>query len=265
MHPRDCVPWRLIQHAAGTGPFNMGIDEALLRSASERGVATLRLYTWAGPWLSLGYAQRHLERERLGACEKAGVGIVRRSTGGRAVLHGRDLTYCVAAPEGMLRPGLRGSYDQIATALLDAIRLLGATGAARVPARHAAGPSSGFDCFAEPAGDEIVAGAEKLVGSAQRRCGGAVLQHGSIRIAADPPGVAAAAGVDPNAAISMTQLGVAPASEAELRKALVTAFSRVLGASFSEAEPEAQELEQARVRANLHRGDCLAAPSSKGL
>jgi lipoate-protein ligase A len=90
----------------------MGFDEAMLRTAASDGIATLRLYTWDGPWLSLGYAQRRIEAERMAACEQAGVGIVRRTTGGRAVLHGNDLTYSLAAPEAMLRPGLRNSCDE---------------------------------------------------------------------------------------------------------------------------------------------------------
>lgn len=242
----------------------MGLDEAMLRSASERGLATLRLYTWMGPWVSLGYAQRRLDPERVRACEAAGVGIVRRTTGGRAVLHGNDLTYSIAAPEGMLRPGLRNSYDQVATALLRAIRALGASAARRVPVRPAAQPSNRFDCFASPAGDEIVVGDGKLVGSAQRRSGGAILQHGSIRIGADLPATAVAAGVDPGVSVSLAQLGI-EASEEALREVLVACFAGVLEASFRPAEPDAAELEQARERVALHRGNFLAAPSSKGV
>ena len=70
----------------------MGVDEALLASAVRAGTTSLRLYGWAGPWLSLGYAQP-LEPEHARQLEAAGVGWVRRVTGGRAVLHGADLTY----------------------------------------------------------------------------------------------------------------------------------------------------------------------------
>jgi lipoate-protein ligase A len=257
-------PWRLMQSAAATGPFNMGLDEALLRSASEKGIATLRLYTWSGSWVSLGYAQRRLDSERIRACERGGIGIVRRTTGGRAVLHGNDLTYSMAAPEGMLRPGLRNSYDQVATALLRAIRSLGASNACRRPVRRGEQSSQNFDCFAAPVGDEIVVGTEKLVGSAQRRRGGAVLQHGSIRIGADLPAIAAAAGVDPGVSVSLAQLGIG-ANEELLRKALVDSFAKVLGAHFDEAKPDASELDQARARVELHRGDSLSAPSAKGV
>ena len=87
--------------SSSSGPFNMGLDEALLRTAVGTGVPCLRFYTWEGPWLSLGYAQP-LEAERRAALAGAGVGFVRRVTGGKAVLHGADLTYSVAAPDGVL-------------------------------------------------------------------------------------------------------------------------------------------------------------------
>lgn len=241
----------------------MGLDEALLHTAASKGIATLRLYTWQGPWLSLGYAQRHFADERIAECERAGVGVVRRTTGGRAVLHGSDLTYSIAAPESMLRPGLRNSYDQVATALLAAIRSLGASRASRVPERRDAPRSKEFDCFAQPAGDEIVVGGHKLVGSAQRRRGGAVLQHGSIRMTADSRDLARVAGVDPDVSTSLADLGI-DVGEDDLRRALVEAFGQVLGATgFGEDGPEAAELEQAELRVAMHRDDRLAAPSSK--
>jgi lipoate-protein ligase A len=241
----------------------MGLDEALLHSAATKGIATLRLYSWQGPWLSLGYAQRHFPADQVFACEGAGVGVVRRTTGGRAVLHGCDLTYSVAAPEAMLRPGLRNSYDQVATALLAAIRSLGAVGASRVPEHRAAANSKAFDCFAAPAGDEIVVGAHKLVGSAQRRRGGAVLQHGSIRMTADLPEHAKLTGIDPGVSTCLTDVGLT-VGEDDLRAALVSAFGQVLGADLSEARTaEPSELEQAELRVALHRDDRLAAPSSR--
>ena len=255
--------FRLIQHGAASGPFNMGFDEAMLRTAASDGIATLRLYTWDGPWLSLGYAQRRIEAERMAACEQAGVGIVRRTTGGRAVLHGNDLTYSLAAPEAMLRPGLRNSYDQVATALLAGVRSLGAKQASRVPETRGARPSKEFDCFAQPAGDEIVVGVQKLVGSAQRRRGGAVLQHGSIRLGADSVTAAFASGVDPDVSTNLFDLGI-EICEADLRTALVEAFCHVLGTDhLPEENPRADELAQADARVSMHHKNPLDAPSSK--
>jgi len=218
--------WRLLLDGPGSGPWNMGVDEALFASAQEHGHAALRLYRWDGPWLSLGYGQT-LAPAREDACRAAGVGVVRRVTGGLAVLHGADLTYAVVAPETALPPGLRGSYALVAEALCDAFARLGVA-IERSPARGPAGaPRSGFDCFAEPAQDELLADGRKLAGSAQRRAGGAVLQHGSLRLSPDSAPAARAAGLDPARATSLVELGCA-ATLREVTDALVAAFTAAL-------------------------------------
>jgi lipoate-protein ligase A len=217
----------------------MGVDEALLARAVQSGAATLRLYTWRGPWLSLGYGQAPLTRDRIQALEEAGVGVVRRSTGGRAVLHGGDLTYAVAAPEERLAAGLRGSYDQVSRALLSALRSIGVD-AQRVDARTPAPGRGVFDCFARAAGDEICVAGRKLAGSAQRRSSGAVLQHGSMRLEPDGAAVAAAAGLDRSRATSLREVGCGVGEQA-LRAACVAAFARVLGVDF---EPDALTREE---------------------
>jgi lipoate-protein ligase A len=204
----------------------MGVDEALLATATAGGVPTLRLYTWQGPWLSLGYAQRP-DAERLAACAEAGVGVVRRVTGGLAVLHGADLTYAVAAPETLFPAGLRPTYETLAGALLAALRALGVE-AQRATAAADAGPG-GFDCFAEPAADELCVGERKLVGSAQRRGGGGVLQHGSLRLAPDPGPARRATGLGGAGATSLEQLGCRVATE-RLQSVLIEAFATVLDA-----------------------------------
>jgi lipoate-protein ligase A len=241
-----------------SGPWNMGVDEALLASAIEGGRPTLRLYRWEGPWLSLGYGQR-LGAERLAACDAAGVGVVRRVTGGKAVLHGGDLTYAVAAPEGLLPPGLRGTYELVAVALRDALFALGID--AR-PASGAAGPAprpGSFDCFSEAAGDELCVEGRKLVGSAQRRTRGGVLQHGSIRVYPDPAPVRAAAGLAAGVATSLRELAFEDSPQT-LVEACVAAFSRVLDVRFEPGSLEAEEKKTARERVSAHRGDALAVP-----
>ena len=167
----------------------MGVDEALLTSARS-GTASVRFYTWQGPWLSLGYAQR-LDPERLRALRAGGVGWVRRWTGGRGVLHGADLTYSIAAPEGLLPPTVRASYRLVADALVLALDSLGVPATRRLPTAGAP-VAAGFDCFETAAADEICIAGRKLSGSAQRRIPGAILQHGSIRLAADDAVAAAA-------------------------------------------------------------------------
>ncbi len=113
----------------------MGVDEALLASAVRTGRPSLRFYRWQGPWLSLGYGQV-LDRERVADCSRAGVGVVRRVTGGRAVLHGSDLTYALAAREGQLPPGLMASYELVAGVLIRALGALGVEAVASGPPRR---------------------------------------------------------------------------------------------------------------------------------
>ncbi|MCH2171164.1 hypothetical protein MK489_10305, partial [Myxococcota bacterium] len=119
------VPWRWLEHGDGAGPWNMGVDEALLESAISRGEPTLRFYGWQGAWLSLGYGQGDMRPGRRQEFRQAGVGCVWRVTGGRAVLHGGDLTYAVAAPAHRLPEGLQPTYALIADALVEALAELG--------------------------------------------------------------------------------------------------------------------------------------------
>lgn len=236
-------PWRLLLDGDGHGFWNMGVDEELVATAARGGPATLRLYGWRGPWLSLGYAQ-HRSFERAGACRAAGAGVVRRATGGRAVLHGADLTYAVAAPEAALPEGLRATYALLAGALAEALAALGVA-AERAPAGPAEG--AGFDCFAAPAGDELCVGGRKLVGSAQLRAGGAVLQHGSLRLAPDPLAVRQAVGLPGSGATSLVETGCVVAPE-RLRALLVEAFEAALGATLQPGSLSASERDRARCR-----------------
>jgi lipoyl(octanoyl) transferase len=246
--------WRLLLDGAAAGSWNMGVDEALLGSAARDAVPTLRFYTWDAPCLSLGYAQRLCEARRR-ACHAARVPVVRRATGGRAVLHGSDLTYAVAAPEAYLPAGLRASYAVVSEGLCAALRALGVPAQRRAgrPAERSAAP---FDCFALAATDEICVAGHKLVGSAQRRCGGAVLQHGSIRLRPDDPRAARAAGQRPGAATSLHELGLAASLEA-VRDACVEQLGNVLVAAFERGALAAEELRRARQAAHRLSGGAL--------
>ena len=136
----------------------------------------------AGEGVRIGSVAGPADKATIAACAEAGVGVVRRATGGLAVLHGADLTYAVAAPEALLPAGLRPTYEALGAALLAALRVLGVDAQRSAAASAGAGPG-GFDCFAEPVADELCVGGRKLVGSAQRRGAGGVLQHGSLRLA----------------------------------------------------------------------------------
>lgn len=236
------VAWRLLSDAAGSGPWNMGVDEALLASAAAGGPPTLRLYGWRGSCLSLGYAQR-LDARRAEACRAAGVGVVRRATGGAAVLHGADLSYAVAAPEALLPAGLDASYARIAEGLTRALRGLGLEVETREPRRRTGGGAA-FDCFAEPAAHELCAGGRKLVGSAQRRAHGAVLQHGSLRLRPDPAAARAAAGLSGEGATSLEELGC-PVSPDGVRRRLAVGLAEALEAELSKGALHPSELRAA--------------------
>jgi lipoate-protein ligase A len=247
--------WRLlVDPRPATGWWNMAVDEVLLAGAAAGGPPTLRLYRWRGPWLSLGYGQVP-SPDRLRACRAAGVGVVRRATGGRAVLHGADLTYAVAAPAHLLPDGLEPTYRALSEVLRRALRALGVEAERAAAAR----PPDAFDCFAAPAAEELCVGGRKLVGSAQRRVGGptggAVLQHGSIRLAPDPPRARAAAGLGAGAT-SLAELGVA--DRAALARALPRALASRLGATLAPGRLSGAERRAALRRAATLRREPLA-------
>jgi lipoate-protein ligase A len=176
--------WRLILSGAGTGPWNLALDEAIFRFVRDGAHApTLRLYEWSAPTLSIGYAQDRGRDVDEAACRELGIEVLRRITGGRAVLHDREVTYAVAAPAGEpgFGSGLETAYGAIASGLAAGLRLLGLDPA---PGPGGAAPASRHPaCFAALARHELGIGGRKLVGSAQRREGGAFLQHGSILLA----------------------------------------------------------------------------------
>ncbi|HEX8905924.1 MAG TPA: hypothetical protein VF771_13830, partial [Longimicrobiaceae bacterium] len=139
--------------------------------------------------LSLGRNQPARGRYDLAALAARGIDVVRRPTGGRAVLHHRELTYSVAAPEALLG-GPRHAYAAINRALVAGLRQLGVA-ADLQPATGARAPAPSLaPCFDQPVEGEVVAAGRKLVGSAQRRLGDVILQHGSLPIEDDQSAVA---------------------------------------------------------------------------
>jgi len=159
---------------------NMRLDEALLDDALHSGRASLRLYRWDPPTLSIG------RNQPLDAIEQRDVPIVRRPTGGQAVWHEHEVTYAVAAPIAVFG-SLREAYCDIHTRLAAALQALGIDASlapAHRPIRPSARPGS---CFAASVGGEILVAGRKLVGSAQVRRGAAFLQHGSILLDGTQP------------------------------------------------------------------------------
>jgi lipoate-protein ligase A len=164
----------------------MAVDEAILESTGSRQTPpTLRLYAWQPPCLSLGYAQSASEVD-FAALQRLGWQIVRRPTGGRAILHTDELTYSVITPpdDPIMAGSILESYQHIAQALLHALNILGlqATADAQYPNGTAA---NGPVCFEVPSKYEITVMGKKLLGSAQARRSQGILQHGSFPLHGD--------------------------------------------------------------------------------
>jgi len=221
----------------------MATDLALLDSVAAGGPPVLRLYVWDPPALSLGRFQPDDDAD-ADACIRLGVEVVRRPTGGRALLHGGDLTYAVALPEP---PGPAGTVDAVYRRLAGAlIAGLARLGVGAAVARHD-GPA-GPVCMATQQGADLRVGERKVCGSAQVRRRGVVLQHGSVllrRLAFDEtdlvrdpePGVGRAVRDDARAAlraatVTLGELG-APTDVGVVGDALVAGFAEALDVQFT--------------------------------
>lgn len=241
--------WRLIRSGHLSGAMNMAVDEAIMRSVAEGGPPTLRFYGWEPPAISIGYFQDAEKQVDFAACKSVGVDVVRRPTGGRAVLHDVEVTYSLALPEEnpIVPKGITESYREISEGMVRGLRRLGldakmvalhrrrpgdrddgeasagwegtapgqegaleaagSTGqgigprsesvlrqesAPRVGAREhevvveePARSLSSAACFDAPSWYEVTVGGKKIVGSAQVRRMGVLLQHGSILLDLD--------------------------------------------------------------------------------
>jgi lipoate-protein ligase A len=191
--------WRLLRTEPASGAWNMAVDEAVLLSvAASDSPPTLRLYGWQPACLSLGVFQPLADVDEP-ECTRRGIDLVRRPTGGSAILHDDELTYSLAAPENdpHLAGDISASYFRISQVLALGLADLGlAVTLAPVPPASKSQKSDRSSasairdnrpapCFLRPARHEILARGMKLIGSAQVRRAGAVLQHGAIPLAGD--------------------------------------------------------------------------------
>lgn len=229
------LPARLVDDVgwAWSAEEQMARDESLLDGIAAGGLPTLRVYTWRRPALSLGRFQPEHDVDRA-ACSHHGVEVVRRPSGGRALLHGADLTYAIAhrrPPETVLT-----TYRLFASALVSGLEALGVT-ATVAEHQDRAGPA----CFGALAGADLRVGTRKLCGSAQVRRGAAVLQHGAIllrRLELDESDLVHGARRDELRAgtVTMEELGV-PTEPKTVAAALVEGFSAALDLDFTSRAP----------------------------
>jgi len=180
--------WRLIVEARPrSGPWNMAVDEAIMLAYQAGEVApTLRFYRWAPPTVTLGYFQDAATEVDREACLREGIGLVRRLTGGRAVLHDKEVTYSVVVSSGLLPGSVVETYRKLAGGLVTGFKDLGLDAALAPEKATPGGPGSPYGaCFEVPSSYEIVARGRKVVGSAQVRRKDVILQHGAILLELD--------------------------------------------------------------------------------
>jgi lipoate-protein ligase A len=210
---------RLLIDPPAAGAWNMAVDEALLETAANTGQATLRFYQWQESTLSLGYFQVAADREQHSA--SLSCPLVRRASGGGAILHDRELTYSLAIAQASgSASAARELYEAFHQTLIETLATFSVKAAmhrevttcdANMPSAQNGEP---FLCFQRRACFDVVCQEAKIVGSAQRRRRGAVLQHGSILLARSPfapelPGIADLANrsIDP---LELTQRWLPP-------------------------------------------------------
>jgi lipoyl(octanoyl) transferase len=248
--------FRLLLDGPQDGAFNMAVDEAVLSSYSGATIPlppTLRLYSWSPPALSLGRRQPAQGAHEADYLRAEGIDLVRRPTGGRAVLHEHERTYAVIG--SLLRPpfdgGVLDTYRRISAALVEALGLLGLAAEGEEPGRVGRkdpGPLGPPVCFDHVGAHEITSRGRKLIGSAQLRRRGAFLQHGSLLLRADPERLSRAIGVraDPSRFADIERaLGRVPETP-EIDAAIVAAFARTFG-GVSEGALTPEEAARARL------------------
>ncbi len=157
----------------------MALDEALLETARLGGICTLRFYRWSEPTLSIGYFQAATERAAHGPSRNCP--LVRRQTGGGAILHDQEWTYSFAAPAGSpLAVNALALYEALHGGLVEALAARGIHAALHEARSPPAAASEPFLCFQRRAAGDVLLEGAKIAGSAQRRRRGAILQHGSL-------------------------------------------------------------------------------------
>lgn len=179
-------PWRFLNTGSGNAFFNMAVDEAIARGVeNDASPPTVRAFGWTPPAVSFGYAQRIGREVDAARCRQRGIHLVRRPSGGRAVLHWNELTYSVACrgDDPLLGGAIQESYRKISACLVAGLQRLGVAARfepRRTPVSSPRGEGLTSPCFSSTTQYEVTLDDRKIIGSAQRRLGGVLLQHGSL-------------------------------------------------------------------------------------
>ncbi len=246
--------WRLILSDPASGAWNMALDEALLEScAAHISPSTLRFYSWDPACLSLGYAQPSSDAD-LTKLNSYGWDLVRRPTGGRAILHTDELTYSITASveEPLIQGSILESYRRLSQALLAGLENLGIQAVA-IPKKEGLDSSKQPVCFESPSDYEITVEGKKIIGSAQARRLNGVLQHGAIPINGDLTRInqvlhfSEASKMDSanmrllSHAATLTDIIGSEPSFLDVRKAFIKGFQNTFDLEFMNSEPTDKE------------------------
>lgn len=174
---------RLIKDAPASGSWNMSFDQAMLALTDQVGTISLRFYLWQEPTLSLGYFQKAADRDAHTASQKCS--LVRRASGGGAILHDHELTYSLCFPsKSRWAKENEMLYTMVHRGIVESLATRGMRAGLYEAGEEPVGDKRAFLCFQRRAAGDIVLDGHKVVGSAQRRLENAVLQHGSILVTA---------------------------------------------------------------------------------
>lgn len=235
-------PWDLILDSDLDGSSNMAIDAALLDEVeqSTNAKTIVRLYRWKRPTISLGRNQKVETAVDTLFCQDHGVDIVHRPTGGRAVLHEDELTYCVASNDSAcFGDTIYANYKSVSEALCEGFNRLGVPAVLAPETRRSPTTANGADlpCFVSPSRYELTVKGRKIVGSAQRRLRRSFLQHGSMPIQCDREKLARATRMSDSSLLYAEMAGIAeflperPSIE-RLTEALIAGFRTRFGIAF---------------------------------
>lgn len=173
----DSMTARLIVDRPGQGTWNMAVDEVLMSSAAEFGKPTLRFYQWSEPTVSLGYFQKYEARQSH--AESLNASLVRRNSGGGAIVHDQELTYSLTVPlTHPLGEKHCGIYKLMHDILIEALSEMGIS--AELNGEPVAELEKNFLCFQRRANNDVLFQGNKICGSAQRKRHQAISQHGSF-------------------------------------------------------------------------------------
>ena len=242
--PGAAIRWRTIIHSVPVaGGRNMALDHALAELV-QPGEAVLRLYGWAPPTISFGRNEPTQGRYDLEAAAAEGLAFVRRPTGGRAVLHHVEVTYCAVLPARAVG-GPREAYVRINEGLVRGLRTLGCAADLARDGKVLA-PDAG-PCFQAPAPGEVMLGGRKLVGSAQVRIGENLLQHGSVILGGDQGALARLTGgtTDPFPPATL-ESAMGAVTWSAVAAALAEGMALALGGAWNEGDITAAEDARAR-------------------